>query len=42
MRQEHRNTITQNNLKQLAPDDLQPGNRAGLFSKEKISMKVDK
>jgi len=48
MRQEHRNTITQNKLKQLkspglvASYDLQPGNRAGLFSKEKISMKVQK
>jgi len=41
MHQEHKNTITQNKLKQLksprlvASYDLWPGNRAGLFSKKK-------
>jgi len=40
MHQEHKNSITQNKLKQLKPGlvafhDLRPGNGAGLFSKEK-------
>jgi len=48
MHQEQKNTITENKLKQLktlalvASYDLLPGNRAGLFSKEKVSKKVDK
>jgi len=47
MHQEHKNTITQNKLKQLKTGvvtscDLWPGNGAGLFSNEKISKEVDK
>jgi len=48
MHQEHKITITQNKPKQLKrPDlvascDLWPGNKVGLFSKEKISKEVDK
>ena len=48
MQQEHKNTVTWNKLKQLqSPSlvssyDLQPGNGAGLFSKEKIRKKVKK
>jgi len=47
MHQKHKNTITQNKLKQLKPGldasyDLRPGNRAGLLSKEKVSNEVDK
>jgi len=46
MHQEHINTITQNKLKQLkspglmASYDFWPGNRAGLFLKEKVSKEV--
>jgi len=49
MHQEHKNTtcITENKRKQLSPRlvascDLQPGNRAGLFLKEKVSKEVAK
>jgi len=48
MHQEHKNTTTQNKVKQLkipgvvASCDLWPGKRAGLFSKEKVSKEVDK
>jgi len=48
MHQEHTNTITQHKLKQLknpslvASYDLWPGNRADLFSKEKVSKEADK
>ena len=43
MHQEHKNTITQNKLKQLVTsDDLQPGNGTGLFLKQKVSKEVDK
>jgi len=47
MHQKHKNTTTQNKLKQLSPGMvtsyyLQPENGAGLFSKEKISKEVDK
>ena len=54
MHQEHKNTITQNKLKQLKNQannhllylfafyDLWPGNGVGLFSKEKVSKEVDK
>jgi len=42
-----KNTITQNKLKRLSPGlvasySLWPGNRAGLFPKEKVSKEVDK
>jgi len=41
------NTVTQINSNNLSPglvasEDLRPGNRVGLFSKEKISKEVDK
>jgi len=48
MHQEHKNAITKNKLKQLkstglvASYDLWPGNRAGLFLREKVSKEVDK
>jgi len=48
MHQEHKNTITQNKLKQLKPGFgrlLRPPfwkRRADLFSKEKVSKEVDK
>jgi len=48
MHQEHKNTITQNKLKQLKSPglvtsyDLRPGNGAGLFWKEKVSKEVEK
>ena len=44
MRQKHKNTITQNKLKQLKPRFgrlLQPGNRAALFTKKKVSNELD-
>jgi len=43
MHQEHKNSITRNKLKYVkspglvASYDLRPRNRAGLFSKEKVS-----